>query len=523
MFQKTVSWLIQKEKYFFIFVLVINLSFIFNAKFYPAMDGPAHLHNSYIFKQLVCGSDFLEQYYIINTIPIPNWTNHIVLSSLLAIVSPNNAEKGTHIIYILLLAFSFRYFIKQLQPKNIAASSLIFPFLFSFLLHLGFLNFCYSIGFMFFGLGYYLKHRNNINLKNGFILSIIITLTYFSNVLGFVYLVFFLFAFSFVNHFCDITKFNKTIIIEFIKKYVGLFLICIIPLICLALFYHAVSFFPSTNEYKNQELQDWIFNIRPLIVYVFNDDKEYTQVLFNLLMMSFSVAVFSFYKKEQRIKLSVSLVFLVTIFFTYILLLKIPDGSSAGMMSDRLGLMLFFIFLAALVSFPIPKTVLLLIVCGAVFINFSIYHYNHKLIIKNYSEHADKIFNVSSHINEKSIVLPITMDADWLEGHFSNYLGVNKEMVILENYEANVGWFPLKWNKEKLPKFVIGNKQNIGNIYWVTNSDSKIEKKIDYIFLYGNTAKLEQPEYAELKAELVSNYILDESITDSYTKLFKLK
>ena len=64
---------------------------------------------------------------------------------------------------------------------------------------------------------------------------------------------------------------------------------------------------------------------------------------------------------------------------------------------------------------------------------------------------------------------------------------------------------------------------NIGNIYWTTNWESKLDKKIDYVLIYGNTSKLDQPEYAELKQELVNSYILDESISDTYTKLFKIK
>jgi hypothetical protein len=207
-----------------------------------------------------------------------------------------------------------------------------------------------------------------------------------------------------------------------------------------------------------------------------------------------------------------------------VLLFKIPDGSSAGMMSDRLCLILFIVFLIAIISLPIPKPILYTLVMGTVFINFSMFHYNHKRIIKNYSVHADKIYNISSYINSKSIVLPISLDIDWLEGHFSNYLGVDKELVILENYEANVGWFPLKWNKEKMPKFVLGHKQNIGDLYWMTNTSSSVEKAIDYVLLYGNTSKIDDPKYAELKTELETFYVKDENSVDaSYAQLYRLK
>jgi hypothetical protein len=377
---------------------------------------------------------------------------------------------------------------------------------------------------MFLGIGFYLKNERSLNFKNSLILAIIIFLTYFSNVLGFIYLVFFLFAFSFVKHFSGGIELNKTKITELVKKYLVIFLTCLVPLIFLILFYKSVEFFPSTQEYRKEELVSWVFSLRPLIVYVFSQDQYYTQVLFLILMMSFAISVFNFYKAEQKIVLSINLVLLFSIAFTFIFLLKVPDGSSAGMMSDRLCLMLFFVFLAAFVSFPIPKSVLTGIVCITAYINIAIYHYNHSTIIKNYSNHADIIFSLSEHVKEKSFVLPVNIEADWMEGHFSNYLGVNKELVILENYEANVRWFPLKWDMEKMPKLLLGSKTHIGDRYWISNENTSNEKKIDYILLYGNTSKINDEKYTELKVELETFYELDTNSTDpSYVKLYRLK
>lgn len=521
MYQRVLISFLQKEKYLFVIVLLINLVLILSKEFYPSMDGPAHLHNSFLLKQLLGGSDFVKQYYTINTMPIPNWTLHAMLTLFLTIVSPALAEKLPYVVYVLLLAFSFRYFIKQIQPANLLGATLVFPFLFSFLLHLGFLNFCISIGFMFLGLGYYLKNNSHINFKSGLALSVIILLTYFSNVLGFVYLLLLLFAFSVVDHFKNTQKTTKGEIINFIKRSLVLGLISIVPLVFLVIFYRGVTFFPSNFDYKRQELLDWIYNIRPLIVYVFNEDKEYTQFLFFLLVVAFSISAFNFYNKEQKLKLSISLVLLFVLVITFVLLLVVPDGSSAGMMSDRLALMLFFILLAALLSFPIPRTILVFVTLGAVFVNFSIYHYNHKRIIKNYSEHAAKMFALTDKIKDKSILLPVNMGADWIEIHFSNYCGTNKEVIVLENYEASVGWFPLKSDIDKLPKFMLGSKTNASNLWWRTNLDSKTEKKIDYVLLFGNPSKLDQPEFAELKTELSAAYSLIDG-TDPYIKLYKL-
>lgn len=523
MLEKGIQFFIQKEKYLFFIILFVNLCFLFNSKFYPTLDGPAHLHNSYVLQQLVSGGAFFKQYYFINTIPIPNWTNHIVLSSLLSILPPNFAEKGSFVFYILLLSISFRYFIKQIQPKNMAGTILVFPFLYSFLLYMGFMNFCFSIGFMFLSLGYYLKNQNQINFTKGFILSILIFLTYLSNVLGFVYLLLFLFSFSLVIHFRDVKKITKSIMIEFVRKSFKLLLICLIPLICLLVFYYSVVFFPSSHEYIVPELLDWIFDIRPIIVFDYIQDKKYTQVLYLLLIMTFAISAFNFFRIHPRFSLSFNTVLLMGLLITFISLIYVPDGSSAGMMSDRLALMFYFVFLAVLLSFPIPKKVLTFVVFSSIFLQFALFYFNHKNVINKHSENADKIYMASNKIQEKSVVLPINLSDDWMEGHFSNYLAINKEILILENYEASVGWFPLKWKVNDLPKFMLGTKQNFDNFYWTSNTESGKEEKIDYVFVYGNTSKLDQSEFTELKAELLNHYIKDESITDSYTQLYKLK
>ena len=214
---------------------------------------------------------------------------------------------------------------------------------------------------------------------------------------------------------------------------------------------------------------------------------------------------------------------LFTLFLTFIFYKYIPDGASAGMMSDRLCLMFFVIFISLLISMPIPKNILIFLVCLSVYSQLILFTKNHSKVIKTLSADAQKIEECSRKIKERSIVLPVNLSDNWLEGHFSNYLGVNKELVILENYEASIGWFPLKWNKSTMPKFMLGNKQSLDNLSWTTNAESYIEKKIDYVFLYGDLSKLNEPRFSELKQLLIDYYKTDENSDDDFVKLYILK
>jgi hypothetical protein len=141
--------------------------------------------------------------------------------------------------------------------------------------------------------------------------------------------------------------------------------------------------------------------------------------------------------------------------------------------------------------------------------------------IRALNKNATTIYNASKYIEANSIVLPVNMSDNWIDPHFSNYLGVDKPMVILENYEAAIGWFPVKWNIPALPRFMLGDFDKINGIQWMSNHQSTQTKLIDYVFLVGNTNKMNEQNWAELKAVLIKNYKLVFATEDNYVVIYK--
>jgi hypothetical protein len=139
-----------KETQVFYSVLGINLLLLALVKFCPSMDGPAHLYNSNIIYNLTKGDcHVLSDFFTINKLLIPNWTSHFILSSLYFIFPGWLAEKTLFMLYLIGMAISFRLLLKQLCPSNLYLSIFIFPFMYSFLFHLGFYNYCISFIFLF--------------------------------------------------------------------------------------------------------------------------------------------------------------------------------------------------------------------------------------------------------------------------------------------------------------------------------------------------------------------------------------
>jgi hypothetical protein len=126
---------------------------------------------------------------------------------------------------------------------------------------------------------------------------------------------------------------------------------------------------------------------------------------------------------------------------------------------------------------------------------------------KNLETIAIEYAEVAYHIESNSVVLPINYSGNWLMGHFSNYLGVDKPMIILENYECVAGYFPLKWNVTKMPDSRFGSitSDSLLCLQWHANPKEQV-KKIDYCFVMGNIANGNTHCDSILQTTLNQNY-----------------
>lgn len=520
------SWL--KEKYIFYSVLIINLSLLSTVRYYPSMDGPAHLYNSNLIYHLLKGDCTpLYDFYTFNKILIPNWIGHFILASLYFIFPAWLAEKAMLILYLTGLVFSFRLLVKQICPENIYLSIFIFPFAYSFLFHLGFYNYSISFIFLFTTIYYWLKTKNEHNFKKYLILFGLFTLTYFSNALTFCFLGLclglYIISYEIDEYLCkkDLSFSIKSVI----KKLTVLFLVSLPGLILLIVFYKTTTFFHSQGQYSASELTKWINHVRALISYDYTGEEIITQQFLHLAVIITSISIFLRVQKNLSKSFASMInkndIILLPVLIALIALYIVPDSSGAGMMSDRYCLMFSMLLLIWVSTQPVPQKIGQLILALVIVFHFGLLFKDHNGTIRNLDHDASLIAGTSKYVKQGSIVLPINMSDNWLEGHFSNYLGVDKPMIILENYEANVGWFPIKWNLKNIPDIVLNDKNSISGIQWINNPQSKSQKRIDYILLYGNPGKIEDPNWNELKVQLSAGFKLKYKSENNYVMLYE--
>lgn len=519
---------VTKEPILFYLVLFVNIFMAFTVKFFPSLDGPAHLYNSNVLLDLLKGSkSLLGEYYNINTIIIPNWLSHFILAFFGIWLPAWLSEKFFLVLYLFGLAFSFRLLIKQLSPQNIGLSVLIFPFAYTHLFCIGFYNYSFSFIFLFLTLYYWIKTQNKKKFKQYLILSLLITLTYFSGVLtyGFLGLILgLLIIYRWIRNYLE-TRIFKSAILGVLSDLLKLLSISVPSLIMLFLFYRKTYFPPPGDSYPIKELWNWLNDGRELITYAFQSEVFYTRQLIHIILIIISLDLYQRYlskKSGSETLWSRPGDFLIApILLALILFLCVPDDSGARMMSHRFNVLFFILLITWVASSKIKKIAGKVIVLLIIVLHFSTLFTHYHVISESVTKHAKAINVAARVIKPGSVVLPVNLSDNWLENHFSNYLGVDKPMVILENYEAEIGWFPVIYDMKLLPKFQLGQQNSIIGLRWIQNDGSSVEKIIDYVFIYGCLAILKDSKWEDLRKTLLSDYHLIKTSDEKYYMIYE--
>lgn len=127
------------------------------------------------------------------------------------------------------------------------------------------------------------------------------------------------------------------------------------------------------------------------------------------------------------------------------------------------------------------------------------------------------------HIREGAIILPLNFapngkgrngamiaDRNFLFSHAADYLAADKSVVMLDNYEANMGYFPLQWRNEVNPYYHLSIGQGIEHTpphASLKGYEEQSGVKVDYILLCGfDSSFLANDTFAAFYAEIARDY-----------------
>lgn len=510
------------ERCLFLAAVLLNALPVLLFKYFPSMDGAAHLYNSRLIHELLFGqNDNVRLFYSFTEVPVPNWLGHFILVAALTILPAFLAEKVLLVLYVVGLPYAFRLLIKTISPQKVEYSFFILPFCYSYLFTLGFYNFSLALVLMFLTMAKWMRMDGTPHTPRALgNLIVLLALLYFAHIFVFG-LTLGMLGLHIVINAAPTGPWGgawvKDVFRSMRPRLVRLGCASAIPLTLALLYYWRMPAAPHYTFIGRRELMEWLYTLRPIISYNTDLESVYIRQIF-FALVALSVVSLCIVRRPRngqgagnaamangRLALfwkALCLVFLL-------LYLLMPDGNGiAGYMSVRLGLLLLMFFIALLSLHGAPRWFTWAAILFMLYGNFNLGDY-YVSVVREQNRIAMNCEKAGSHIPPGSIVYPVDRSGNWLGSHYSNYVGVNTPMVILDNYEAGQGYFPLRWNEAEFPGLRIGRLRVAGLIRepW-TQNEGRLERDVDHILVLGDHHGFVQDAGNELVMETLAHYEL---------------
>lgn len=512
--------LLPLESIFFHASLLIGVIVVIMNPLNPTLDGPAHIYNAQLINYLVRGNKFINDYYMLNKIPAPNLSDHYLLALFLNVFSWQVSEKLMSVLYLLSFPLLFRKLISCWNGANIGLSIFAIPFSFSYLYYMGFYNFCLSFPVLF---GIIIYYRNNFvdenkqpKARNYLLITFLVTLLYFTNGLAFLFAGLLLFLFEF-SRWVRCYKQHR----DFLFKRVIFFAFIWVPgLLFFIFFLYKVHYNSGPNGLSFAQLMNWIYIVRPLLVYGFVEIR-YTQWFFYAFCVGLFISVYLRIKSGNLLKFYPSDCILLLSAVIFLLYLLVPDDASVGWMSVRLSCF-FFVFIIIWIAIQRgTKAITWIISVFIIIVHFKLLFEVHQRVISDLTRQVEIVEKAGKFIKPNSVMLSVDVTGDWLAYHFPDYVGVDKPVVIVDNYEANDGWFAVNWNTYTLPQMLLSGR-NLRPPY--SNLSPISSSAINYIFIYGNyNDVLQKQEWQTIRTIMQEKYKITYISPDKDIHIFSLR
>lgn len=469
------------KKFFTIEVLFVLLAFlniwpIWFSDYFPTVDGPSHLYNSQLILDLLKSDSFFADFLEINSEWVPNWTGHFLLLLFQKMgFSVFFANKIVLSLIALGIPLAFKRLLKILGSPITGISFFSLIFVYTFLFGMGFYNFGLGIFMTLVSIQFYLKSKENTTFRNRVLLFLSIGLCFFSHLVCFGILCLY-FLIDFLLRL--INNQRRSLISHGIITF-----LCSLPFVVLSALFFMGREAPDASSYFGAATLWTLFtHLKILVLYFGETEILLAQIVFYLLMVYCLISLLRIRAIGTNFKpIFVLVALLLGLFFI------MPDaGSNGSFISRRILIFAFwflFIALSPMFNFRWLNFSLVLLVVSIQ--SFRTINYHKEL--KEQELEVSQLLAIAEIIEEGSIVLDIWKGEGFKKRHFSSYMALDKEILILDNYEANYGYFPVKW-KEDFPRLALKNSQHYGEecLKWNNNPAGENEFLIDYVLLYGD-------------------------------------
>lgn len=456
------------SRWLFAVLLLVHVAPLWVIKYFPTQDGPSHVYNSMVLKEYHKHENYrIRDLYKLNIRVFPNWTSHLLLSTLLYVVSPQVAEKILLTVIVVLIPASYFYFLDAIRKGGITFGWLGFTFSYSSLLFMGFYNFTLSVSLFFFTLGFWWKHRNDMRPGHVGMLYLLLIVLFASHFISFSLV---LIAMAIITACSNIGEMVRAVwphrgdalrlsarlhlCAPPFKSGLG-FIGCMLPMYFIWLTFYLQNTYDYTGGYHKDTtwLKEYFLDIKSL-VYFTDWHIATSHVLLYVLAAGALVAVYYRLKAGARVTQRDSLLLVGVTYM--IIFVKAPwRFGPAGWINDRIHIFI----LLMLASWLVPdmrriwRLALVSVLVAIALVHAARTSYDTWRLSSEIGELVSGMDRIEPHstftvrspdwITSRS--LGETKDI-WPFYHATAYYAFEaKDVVCLENYEANYTVFPVNY------------------------------------------------------------------------------
>ncbi len=437
------------EPWLYRLLVALHLLPIWATKWFVTLDGPAHLYNARIVRDLVLGDPFFGRFFHLSSYPEPYWTGHAAMALLLTVLPAWLVEKLLWSATVVGLAWAFRRAIRALAPQRPWASLLVMPFLLHYAVRMGFLNFSLSLAILLLAVAEVWLGLVHGRTRTAVLLPVLSVL-YFTHLFTFVVGVGIIAAMLAWAHLPGIALHAR-------KSLRPVLLSISIPLV-LAMGYFATHEpeQPGTTRVDTALLGNWLLEGRCWnALGVAGEQLACTLTAAPLLLGG----VLALFLRARRGKFR----FQPTDFWpllsggllvAYFILPDVLGGGSS--VSPRLHLLGMFFLAIALACSDLPVRALQLMVALVVLADGHHLRLQHGSAVSLGRECAE-LMAVQPAVEDRSVLLPLNWSGNWMHSNLSNYLGTGTaRVVILDHFTAQAPFNPAQWNPGMLAHGAVG-------------------------------------------------------------------
>lgn len=437
------------EPWLYRLLVVLHLLPIWATKWFVTLDGPSHLYNARIVRDLVLGDPFFSRFFHLSPYPEPYWTGHATMALLLMVLPAWLVEKLLWSTAVVGLAWAFRRFIHALAPGRPWASLLVMPFLLHYAVRMGFLNFSLSLPILLLAVAE-VWHGLVHGSTRAAVLMPVLVLLYFTHLFAFVAGVGIIAAMLVWAHLPGIPLHGR-------KSLRPVLFSMALPLVLTAGYFatHEPEQ-PGTTHVETALLWNWLLEGRCWNALGVAGEQLACTLTAAPLLLGGVLALFLRARRGNFRFQPADFWPLVAggLLVGYFILPDVVGGGSS--VSPRLHLLGMFFLAIALTCSDLPVRALQLMVALVVLVDGYHLRLHHGSAVSLGRECAE-LMAVQPAVEDRSVLLPLNWSGNWMHSNLSNYLGTGPaRVVVLDHFTAQAPFNPAQWNPGMLAHATVG-------------------------------------------------------------------